>query len=159
MPGSDPTPPPAEQSDRRHVSSYRIFYAAAGALALSMFLPWVTVLGFVSIHLSGFEVVYLLAFTAVYAGEGYFVQTGRVTSTLMTAAWVVNAWMVLNVIVIFSEFGKGDGLVTPGAGVYVASLGVIAAIVATVQLHRSRIRSRAPEAGPDGVRMPLEDGH
>jgi hypothetical protein len=138
MSGSYLSGPPAPERERRRASSVRIFYGAAIALALSLFLPWVSVLGLVSVHLSGFEVVYLLAFAAVYAGAAYLVQHDRVTSTFMIAAWVVNAWMIVNVFVIFDEFGKGGGLVTPGAGVYVASIGVLAAIVATFQLHRSR---------------------
>ena len=73
MPGSYPSVPPGDQLERRRVLSVRIFYGAAIALALSIFLPWVTVLGVVSVHLSGFEVVYLLAFASVYAREGYLV--------------------------------------------------------------------------------------
>jgi hypothetical protein len=69
MPESYPTAP-AERLERRRVSSVRMFYAAAVALALSIFLPWVTVLGVVNVRLSGFEVAYLLAFTTVYSGEG-----------------------------------------------------------------------------------------
>jgi hypothetical protein len=156
MPDSYPPAPSAEQLERRRVSSVRVFYAAAVALALSIFLPWVTVLGFVSVHLSGGGVVYLLAFTAVYAGEGYLVQQRRVTGTLMTAAWAVDAWMILNVVGLFHELGKGAGLVTPAAGVYVASVGVIAGIFATVQLQRSR---RHPGgAGPGAARLPVERG-
>lgn len=156
MPGSSPTAPSAAQLERRRASSVRMFYGAAVALALSIFLPWVVVLDVVSVHLTGFEVVYLLAFSAVYAREGYLVQQRRVTGTLMTAAWVVNGWMIVNVFAIFEEFGKGDGLVTPGAGVYVASIGIIAAIVATVQVQRSR--RRPGTTGPESVPVPLEDG-
>jgi hypothetical protein len=157
MPESYPPAPSAEQLERRRVSSARVFYMSAVALALSIFLPWVTVLGFVSVHLSGVEVVYLLAFTAVYTGLGYLVQQRRVTGALLGAAWAVNSWMILNVIVIFDEFGHGAGLVTPGAGVYVASLGVIAGIFATVQLQRSR---RHPGGtGPEAARLPVEGGH
>lgn len=44
--------------------------------------------------------------------------------------------MLINVIVIFNCLGQSNGLVTPGSGVYVASIGMLAGILANVQLHR-----------------------
>jgi hypothetical protein len=129
-----------EQLDRRRVTTARLFCASAVALALSLFLPWATVLAVASVEPSGGQVVYLLAFAGIYAGGAYLVHKQRVTRRFMIAAWIVNAWMVFNVVAIFDALGKGDGLVRPGAGLYIASLGVLSAIAATIQLHRSRLQ-------------------
>jgi hypothetical protein len=145
--------PSPEQLDRRRVASARMFCASAVALVLSLFLPWATVLAVVSVHPSGGQVVYLLAFAAIYAGACHKVYRRRVTRTFMIAAWVVNAWMVVNVLAIFNALGKGDGLVSPGAGLYIASLGALSGIAATIELHRSRVRSEAP-AAVDGTGNP-----
>jgi hypothetical protein len=126
---------------RRRIKISRTFYGAAAALAISIFLPWATVLGVVDVHLSGGDVVYLLAFAAVYAVEGYLVHHDRVTRTMLIGAWVVNAWMSINVFAIFSALGNAGGAASPALGTYAASLGVLAAIVATVQLQRSRRRA------------------
>jgi hypothetical protein len=139
--------PSAEQLDRRRVTSARLFCASAVALALSLFLPWATVLAVASVGPRGGQVVYLLAFAGIYAGGAYLVHKQRVTRGFMIAAWIVNAWMVFNVVAIFDALGKADGLVRPGAGLYIASLGVLSAIAATIQLHRSRLQPSG--GGPD----------
>ena len=145
-------PPTREQLERRRVASTRIFCGAAIALVLSTFLPWASVLSIVSVHLSGGEVVYLLLFAGIYAGEARLVHNQRVTRSLMIGSWLVNAWMVVNLLVLFNALGQGEGLVSPGAGLYIASVGVIAAIVATVQLHRSRGHAAA-SASTDGAHL------
>jgi hypothetical protein len=139
--------PSREQLDRRRVVSARMFCASAVALVLSLFLPWATILAVASVQPTGGQVVYLLAFAGIYAGGAYLVHKQRVTRGFMIVAWIVNAWMIVNVVAIFDALGNGDGLVRPGAGLYIASLGVLSAIAATIQLHRSRLHPSSDSPG------------
>jgi hypothetical protein len=135
-----PTP---EQLERRRVASVRMFCGASAMLVVSIFLPWATVLSVYDVHLGGGASAYLLFLASIYAGEAYLVHTRRVTALVTLASWLFGAWTVINVFAIFKSLGNGQGLVTPGAGVYVASIGVVVAIVATIQMHRSRSRGVA----------------
>jgi hypothetical protein len=136
--------PTREQLDRRRVASARMFCGAAGMLVLSIFLPWATVLSVYNVHLSGGASAYLFFLASIYAGEAYVVHTRRVTAMTTLASWLFGAWTVINVFAIFNSLGDGQGLITLGAGVYVASIGVLVAILATIQMHRSRSRPVPP---------------
>lgn len=149
VPATEQIAPPAEpavaapaqtEPERRRVLATRLFFGAAGALALAAILPWVSAIGIISVHLSGGGVVYVLAFAAVYGVIGYRVSQQRASKGLLVATWVLDVWMVVNVIAIFAAFDDQHDIisVSPASGVFVASAGVIAAIVATVQLSRSR---------------------
>lgn len=145
--GVQPTP---EQRERRRVVSARMFYGTAIALGASVFLPWASVLSLASVHPSGGAIVFLLVFTGLYAGTGYTVQTRRAGRALVVGAWVLNALLVINVFAVFNAVGQGDGMVSPAAGLYVATIGAVAAICGTVQLHRSRAHATA-DVSPTGA--------
>jgi len=137
--------PTREQLERRRVASTRMFCAAAGILVLSIFLPWATVLSVYNVHLSGGASAYVFFLASVYAAEAYLVHTRRVTAVTTLASWFFGAWTIINVFAIFKSLGDGEGLIAPGAGVYAASIAVVVAIAATIQMHRSRPR-RVPAA-------------
>jgi hypothetical protein len=138
----------------RSALSQRLFFAAAGALALSTILPWVTVSGEHSLAgvmwntkpTSG-GMLYLLLFAAAYAGAGRALRLQQDVRRWAIGTWVVNAWMAVNVIAISSSL-KSQHVEDPlgvvgfhssaGAGVFVASLAVMAGIAGSVTLLRSR---------------------
>jgi hypothetical protein len=132
--------PTREQLERRRVASARMFCGASAMLVLSVFLPWATVLSVYNVHVSGGASAYLFFLASIHAGEAYLVHTRRVTLMTTVASWLFGAWTLVNVFAIFKSLGEGQGLITPGAGVYVASIGVVVAIAATIQMHRSRSR-------------------
>lgn len=83
---------------------------------------------------------------------------------MLVGIWILNVLMAILVIFIFKELGGlSNSLVSPGVGVFVAGIGVIAGIVATVQLHRAgvpvpptmqrgidAVRTRTKELGAGG---------
>jgi hypothetical protein len=130
--------------------SQHLFFAAAGALALSTILPWVTVSGEHSLAGVGWStrpatggVLYLLLFAAAYAGAGRAVRLQQDVRRWAIGMWVVNAWMAVNVIAISLSL-KNQHVEDPfhvvgfhssaGAGMLVASLAVIAGIAGSVTL-------------------------
>lgn len=133
---SDPSTP---ELARRRLLAIRLFFGAGGALVVSAALPWVNAGGLISVHLSGGGILYVLLFAAAYAGAGYRIRQRLENRTLLIGAWVVDAWMAINVIVLFATFGgQGDQTsgVSPSIGVFAAGAGVVAGIVATVHLQR-----------------------
>lgn len=136
------TPPRGDGStgdpDRRRTTSAYLFYGSALSLILSTMCPWVTALG-ISGHVNGGGAVVLIVFAGIYARQAYRTRRNRVTRTLaFAAAWVVNTLMVLLMVGMFVILGRDStGLVSPGAGLYLAILATASAIFATVQLHRS----------------------
>jgi hypothetical protein len=150
-------PASQEELDRRRLISSRIFIGAGVALLISLFLPWVSVLGLVGVGLSGGYVILVLLLAGVLAGEGYLVHNNRVDRRLFIAAWVVNGVMILAVYLIFHALSPAAGIINPGSGLYVATVGVLVSVAATVQLHRSQIRP-AVSAPPAGAQM-SPDGH
>lgn len=143
----------------RSTLAQRLFFTAAGALALSTVLPWVTVSGEHSLagvmwstKPSTGGMLYLLLFAAAYAGAGRALRLSQDMRGWAIGMWVVNAWMAVNVIAISSSL-KSQHVEDPlqvvgfhstaGVGVLVASLAVIAGIAGSVTLLRSRAVSPA----------------
>jgi predicted nucleic acid-binding Zn ribbon protein len=150
------TPPSVEELERRRILSSRLFFGAGGLIAVSAVLPWVSVLGIISAHPSGGQILFIFLFAAACGGAGYLVRQRRATRTLLIGMWAVNALLGLIIIGFYSSLSEGEGIVGPAAGVFVAGIGVIVGIAATVQLHRSRAKPAIidPPAGtqmsPDG---------
>lgn len=131
-------PATLEERERRRVVASRLFFGGGGALAISSFLPWVSVLTIAQVHLTGGDIVLVLGVAGLYAGAGYLVGQGRVTRALVNGVWVLNALMAILIILIFDGLGGlGNEIVSPGAGVFVAGIGVVVSVAATIQLHRS----------------------
>jgi hypothetical protein len=137
----------------RSASSQYLFFAAAGALALSTVLPWVTISGEDSLAGVGWStrpstggVLYLLLFATAYAGAGRALRLGREIRRWAIGMWVVNAWMAVNVIAISSSL-KHQHVEDPfhiagfhsgaGIGMVVGSLAVAAGIAGSVTLLRA----------------------
>jgi hypothetical protein len=127
---------------RRH--AYRLFFAAAALLGVSVFLPWASVVGLVSLHLPARGIGVMLAFAGVYARIGRRVFVGRESRAAIAGAWVVNVLNCLGIAGVYMELGKTEGIVEPAIGVVVASLGALLAVAATVFLHRARKDTIAP---------------
>jgi hypothetical protein len=138
----------------RSALSHRLFFVAAGALALSTVLPWVTVSGEHSLagvmwntKPSTAGMLYLLLFAGAYAGAGRALRLGQDVRRWAIGMWVVNAWMAVNVIAISSSL-KSQHVEDPlhvvgfhstaGVGVFVASLAVMAGVAGSVTLLRMR---------------------
>jgi hypothetical protein len=140
--------PPSASPDaveRGQVKAVRMLFGAAAALAISTLLPWASLGGLFSANLSAGGVLYLLLFAAAYGAAGYQLSQRRDDRRILTALWVVNSWMVINVILLFASFGgQADQTigVRPAVGVFVASAGVIVAVIGTLQLRRARSASR-----------------
>jgi hypothetical protein len=118
--------------------SSRLFFGAGGLIAVSAFMPWVTALTIIQAHLTGGYILLVLVVGAAYGGAGYMVGQRRVTLTLLNGIWALNALTAFGVIVIFDVVGGlGNELVSPAAGVFIAGIGVITGVAATVQLHRA----------------------
>ncbi|TMC49303.1 MAG: hypothetical protein E6J20_18070 [Chloroflexi bacterium] len=158
--------PSAEVRDRRRIRASRFFIGAAVAIVLSAFLPWtqetIKVEGVaeatITHKLSDGGVVYLVAFAGLYGWLGYLANRQRAHRGLLIGAWVVSAWMVVNIILLFNAVNDvqkasqtGDSstfsdTIAPSAGLLPALIGAIAGVVATILLQRSRVRSVS--AGP-----------
>jgi hypothetical protein len=148
--------PTGEVSARRRVTAYRAFYAACGAVAVSITLPWVSVAGIINASPSGGEIFWLLLFAAAYGYAGYRVKAERDTHAMLIGAWVLDAVLGFMVIAVFSAISnQGAGIATPGGGVFLAGIGVIAGIVGTVNLRRVR-RARVPIASAPAVESPTD---
>lgn len=155
---ADRPAPPSQHLGRRRELIAWIFGGAAIALVFSTFLPWASVLSVINLHISGGAVVYVLAFAAAYGAAGYLVYRDRVPRVFLIAAWVVNVWMIINIAVLFNALGNSQGAVSAGAGLYIACIGVIAGIVATVKLHRSG-GATAPARTEGSSESPKVPGH
>jgi hypothetical protein len=119
-------------------------------VALSAFLPWVSLLGVASVHLSGGALVLVLAAGAVLAYCGGRVLKDRTTRLLMIALWILAALDSLMVVFLFGAqrdiTNSSEGLASPGVGLYVAIAGLIATVIGTTLLQTTR--RRIPLAAP-----------
>jgi hypothetical protein len=121
---------------RRHSS--RLFYTAGAALGISVFLPWASIAGIVSSHISGVGVAVMLLFAAAHATIGYRVQFGHNSRALCGGAWILNVVVGFVVFAVYYVLGKTEGIVEPTVGIFVASVGALVGIAATIMLHMTR---------------------
>jgi hypothetical protein len=134
------------------VLASRLYFGAAGALAVSTFLPWWSMhadsdlasgLG-ISGKPSAGGMLYLLLFAAAYGFGGYAVQQRLQIRHLTPALWALNAWMLVNVLVIASGLHDQNAATSaigvtmhPSLGVFVAVAAVAAGIAGSVVLRRA----------------------
>jgi hypothetical protein len=128
--------------ERRLDACARAFFVASIALVVATVLPWASTFGVLDLSVGA--IVYLLAFAAAYAYAAHAVRQRVAGLGVLVGAWVVNAWMVLNVILIFAAFGDNTGGVNPGLGVFCATFGVGSGVLATIRLHRAYLAARRP---------------
>lgn len=115
------------------------------ALLLSAFLPWVSFLGIVGVHLPA---AYFLAVGAVGALLAYFgirALKDRVSHAIMKTLWVLAAIAAIVAVGVFVEgqnlASQSYGTVSPASGFYVGLLGLVATVAGTILLQTTR---RAP---------------
>jgi len=123
---------------KRRRNSSRLFFAAGAALGISVFLPWASIAGIVSSHMSGTGVAVMLLFAAAYGAIGSRAQSGHDSRALCAGAWSLNLVVGLVVFAVYHVLGKTEGIVAPAVGVFVASLGALVGIAATIMLHMTR---------------------
>jgi hypothetical protein len=133
-----PAPVSRAGIERRLGVTAKGFFIAAGALVAATVLPWASTFGFVD--LSAGAIVYLLAFAGAYAYAGQAVRQRTAGIGVLVGSWVINVWMVLNVILLFAAFDNGGA--SPGLGVFCATFGVGSGALATVRLHRAYLAAR-----------------
>ena len=119
---------------------------AGVAVALSAFLPWVSIEGEDASHPQGGSVMLLLVIAGFLAYFGTRVLQGRLSKALTVALWVVSAVDVVLSLAIFSAASKlnneGAGIVSvgPAVGFYVGIGGLLAGVVGTVLAQTVRRR-------------------
>jgi hypothetical protein len=151
-PGGQPWRPAAQQLSQfvvvtglSRVAGWLVLGGGA-ALVLSTLLPWFSVLGLVSGHLS---VQYVLAFLAVGVLLGYFgIRTLRdqVTHAVMITLWVLAGIAAFATLILFATgqyVGNASyGAVSLSSGFYIGILGFLAAVAGTIVLQAARKSSR-----------------
>jgi len=107
------------------------------AVLLSAFLPWVTVVGFVSsgIGASSIVIAGLGGGLAYLASRVLLERTSRATTVLLWILAGLDVVIVLSLFAGLSNMGGADGLVQPAVGFYTALLGFIATLVGTIMLQ------------------------
>jgi hypothetical protein len=136
--GSGRTVDDGGRADNHRRHAYRLFFAATAMLGISVFLPWASVAGIISTHMTAPGVVVVLALTGAYATIGHRVLNARDSRAAVVAAWVANVVTCLVIVAVYVALGKTEGIVEPAIGLLVASLGAMLAVGATVFLHRAR---------------------
>jgi hypothetical protein len=131
------------------------------AVALSAFLPWITVIGFVDVHLSGISIAIIFVLGGLLAYLGVRVLRDLASRAILIGLWVLAGIDVLTVIGLFYALDKigSSGEVAPGTGFYLALIGLIASIVGTVLLQLSTRRASAEVISSESqVGLLSEDG-
>jgi hypothetical protein len=117
------------------------------AVALSAFLPWVSIEGIGESHPAGGGVLLLLAIGGLLAYFGSRVLQNRVSKQLNIALWVLAGIDVLLTIALFAAESHattdGGGIISvaPAVGFYIGLSGLIASVVGTVLVQTVRRRS------------------
>jgi hypothetical protein len=119
-----------------------LLVAGGVAVMVSTLLPWVGALGIISANLDTGAAVYLAVVGLIYIALGLVALRGRRTAIIVTL-WVINAVMAISVLSMFGSFSvNGNDVISPGPGVYVSSLGVLAGLVGTIVLHGAPAQRR-----------------
>ena len=126
------------------------FLTAGGGLmiAISAFLPWATVIGFISAGLSGAEVLFVFALGVVVGVMGIRVLQDDDAIWVHAVLWLAAVLAVITAVVAIQQINSSDNmdLVGMGTGLYVFIAGGAAAIFGTASLQttasRRRVRSR-----------------
>jgi hypothetical protein len=119
------------------------------AVALSAFLPWVSIEGIDERHPAGGGVLLLLAIGGSLAYFGGRVLQNRVSKKVNIALWVLAGIDVLLSVALFaaesrtSAEGAGIISVAPAIGFYLGVGGLIASVVGTVLVQTVRRREAA----------------
>jgi hypothetical protein len=112
--------------------------SAGIAVALSAFLPWVSVDGLYSTHPSGGGVLLLLVIGGLLAFFGSRVLRGRLSRAITVALWAISAIDVVLSLALFGNLSQlnnesaGLASIQPSTGFYVALGGLVASVVGTV---------------------------
>jgi hypothetical protein len=128
-------------------------FGAGLAVALSAFLPWVSVGGLYSTHPSGGGELLLLVIGGLLAFFGSRILQGRLSKAITIALWTISGIDVVLSLALFANLShlnnEGAGLVSvqPSTGFYVGLGGLVASVIGTVLAQTVR-RTKASVGEP-----------
>jgi hypothetical protein len=138
---TQPQPTPSFGAWRRATGKLRtaghLVLGGGIGIAVSAFLPWVTVFGVFSVSLSGDEVLIVLIFGGASAFLGVRLLQDRANIATMIALWVLSAFDLLVSIGFFVSLSRDrtDVVGHPAIGFYAALLGLLATIAGTAVMQ------------------------
>jgi hypothetical protein len=113
------------------------------AVVVSAFLPWVTVVGFISVGLGAYAII-VLALGGALAVLGSRILLERTSRGTTIGLWVLACLDLIALIALFygqSQINGSGGLVQPGEGFYLALVGFLATLIGTIVIQASPLQS------------------